>query len=206
VESPAGYYKPKLSFSDNYYICSPGSYSLQGASACTDCSTASSYGMTFCPRPTSQPSGQPTGQPSRQPTGQPTGQPTRQPTRQPSSQPTSQPSTQPSRQPTIQPSSRPTSQPSLQPTAQPTVFCPAGTFSSHGACALAPAGLLLFHTIVHYFLAVYFLSGVLMTGYYVGSTRALSATTCSGSVHAGAAICQTTQGECQHLVRCEVTK
>jgi hypothetical protein len=48
AQVPAGYYKPKASFSDSYYICGPGYYSLAGASACSACDSVTSYGATFC--------------------------------------------------------------------------------------------------------------------------------------------------------------
>jgi hypothetical protein len=145
----AGYYKPRISFSDNVYICPNGTYSLAGSSSCTSCPSSSSYGTTSCIfGPSSQPTSQPSGQPSAQPSRQPTGQPTRQPTSQPTRQPTSRPTTQPTRQPTAQPSGRPSGRPSRQPTAQPSskptasavAACLAGTYSYRNKCYIARNG------------------------------------------------------------------
>lgn len=118
ITSPAGYYKPRASFSDEYYICSPGTYAIAGSTVCSSCPTSSSYGVTFCLFPTSQPTGQPSRNPTRQPTSSPSQQPTCQPSRQPSSRPTAQPS------------------------SHPTLSCkPGSTYSfSSGKCVVVPAG------------------------------------------------------------------
>lgn len=125
LDSPAGFYKPRVSFSDNYYICPAGKYSHAASSACSYCPYALAAGTTVCLYPTSQPSSQPSKQPS-QPTGQPTSSPS-----QPSGQPTGAPS-----------------QPSGQPTQSPTVICLAGTYETLGSCHLAPAGELVSFTSV----------------------------------------------------------
>jgi hypothetical protein len=118
--SPAGYFKPKASFSDNYYICAPGTYSVAGASVCTTCPYyTTSAGATICTTPTSQPSSQPSSRPSSQPTKLPTSQPSNQPSSLPSLQPTAQPSSRPTLKPTSQPTMYPSRQPSGQPTGIP---------------------------------------------------------------------------------------
>jgi hypothetical protein len=124
--TPSGYYKPRVSFSDNYYACSANYISAGGATSCTACpssSTTTPAGSDFCITttwpPTGQPSGQPSHRPTIQPTGQPSGKPSSQPSRQPTGQPSSRPSGQPSGQPSVQPSSQPTGRPSGHPTAQP---------------------------------------------------------------------------------------
>jgi hypothetical protein len=116
AQTPAGYYKPYASFSNNYYICGVGYYSLAGATACAACPSATDYGMTFCLFPT----GQPTSQPSTKPSSQPTSRPTHRPSAQPSSKPSNHPSSRPTVQPSSQPSSRPSSQPIMRPSAMPT--------------------------------------------------------------------------------------
>jgi hypothetical protein len=131
-QSPAGYFKPREPFSDNYYVCSQGTYSVAGATACTNCSVVTgteTFGATQCsptPAPTAEPtapSSQPTGYPTGEPSGTPTGQPSSQPsTANPSGSPSSQPSTAPSAGPTGVPSNQPTSDPSGEPTAQPVVW------------------------------------------------------------------------------------
>jgi hypothetical protein len=85
--SPAGYFKPKASFSDDYYICPAGSFSAAGASVCTTCPYyTTSAGATICTTPTSQPSSQPSSRPSSQPTELPTSQPSNKPSSLPSLQ------------------------------------------------------------------------------------------------------------------------
>jgi hypothetical protein len=83
-QAPAGYYKPRASYSDNYYICGEGFYSSAGASACTTCPSSTTAGTSYCMFPTSQPSSMPSSLPTRQPTTQPSCTPTSQPSSQPS--------------------------------------------------------------------------------------------------------------------------
>jgi sugar lactone lactonase YvrE len=71
VASPAGYYKPRAAFSDNYYVCPNGTYSSSGASACTTCWTSTTVGASSCP-----PTPMPTAVPSTLPTATPTSTPT----------------------------------------------------------------------------------------------------------------------------------
>jgi hypothetical protein len=124
--SPAGYYKPRVAFGDNYYICGPGNYSVAGSSACLSCPSSSSYGATVC---TSSP-------PSPEPSMQPTPYPSVNPTAEPSGFPTQQPSGNPSGTPTTSPTTSPTS----NPTAAPTIFCTAGRYIKNGNCSTVPAG------------------------------------------------------------------
>lgn len=72
LSSPAGYYKPALSFTDNYYICATGFYSSGGASACSPCSSSTSPGATSCP-PTVAPALYPTSPPTVIPSIYPAG-------------------------------------------------------------------------------------------------------------------------------------
>jgi hypothetical protein len=49
TKAPAGYYKPRVAFSDNYYVCANGTYSTSGASSCSSCALSSSaYASTSC--------------------------------------------------------------------------------------------------------------------------------------------------------------
>jgi hypothetical protein len=130
AQSPAGYFKPRVSFSDNVYICGAGYYSVPGSTACSSCSYSATLGTSSCPSlPTMQPTAQPTN-----PTGQPSSRPSSCPSAQPTN-PTGQPSAKPSRQPTAHPTS--------QPTSTPTAFCRPGTYTKGGMCTLAPIGLSL---------------------------------------------------------------
>jgi hypothetical protein len=66
--TPAGYYKPRLSFSDNYYVCDQGYYSVAGSTACTACSyAAGQFGSSACVVPTGTPAGSPTAAPTANP-------------------------------------------------------------------------------------------------------------------------------------------
>jgi hypothetical protein len=138
TDSPAGYYKPSVAFSDNYYICGEGTYSSSGASACTSCGNPSAtFGATACLVPTlaptahpiypsSMPTSTPTPVPTARPTAQPSKKPTPSPTSIPTPAPTADPTTEPSATPTAEPTAEPSADPTTEPTAEPTAEPSAG--------------------------------------------------------------------------------
>jgi hypothetical protein len=120
TRAPAGYYKPRALFSDTYYICGAGYYSLAGSSSCLSCPSSTEYGSTYCP-----------------------------PTRQPTSGPSETPTIIPTRLPTVLPSVSPTSPatPTSSPTPSPTVYCAPGAVRTLAQCSLSSPGNFLYHRV-----------------------------------------------------------
>lgn len=53
ASSAAGYFKPRVPFSDNYYLCPAGTFATSGSTACTSCTAGSAVtvGSTYCACP-----------------------------------------------------------------------------------------------------------------------------------------------------------